>query len=224
MSVGWSIFVSVALGIIVGLASWRVGASLTEGIILVFLTEVALGIFNIDRLLRPKPAERMQHIAPEANILKRAREMRARAKHSLYCNWCAMEYDGNLKKYFDEFRGLESTVYRLINVKRRPIDIAVHLERFIGEIRTGKYVVTSTRHQAFEFLVADKNEVLILVPYATQYGLSEGFYSADVDLAHAIFRMYEDLLNEGNSLVIPAEVSDNEAKEIITEWIEEVMQ
>lgn len=77
MSIGLSIFVSVAFGIIVGLASWQVGASLIEGIILVVLTEVALGIFNIDRLLRPKPAQRMQHITPEASILKRAREMRA---------------------------------------------------------------------------------------------------------------------------------------------------
>lgn len=189
MSVGWSIFVSIALGIIVGLASWRVGASLIEGTILVFLTEIALGVFNLDRLLRPKPAERIEHIAPEANILKRAREMRARSKHSLHCIWCAMEYDGDLKKYFDEFRGLEPTVYRLINVKRQPIGISTHLEHFIGEIRTGKYVVTSTRHQAFEFLVADKNEVLILVPYATQYGLSEGIYSTDVDFAHAVFQI-----------------------------------
>lgn len=130
-----------------------------------------------------------------------------------------MEYNDILKKYFDEFRGLEPTVYRLININRWPSEIGAHLERFIHEIKTGKYVVTSTRHQAFEFLVADKNEVLLLVPFATKYGLCEGFHSADVDLAQAFFRMYDDLAHEGTPLIIPAEASDDDAKAIIAEWI-----
>jgi len=205
----------------VGLASWRVGATLVEGIILVFLTEVALGIFNIDRLLRPKPAHRMEHITPERDIVKRAREMRARSSRSIYCNWCAMEYNDSLKAYFDEFRGSDAIVYRLININKHPKGTAAHLERFISEMQNGKYVVTSTRYQAFEFLVADKDEVLILVPDATKYGFSEGFYLADGDLAHAFFRMYEGLVSEGAPLQIPIEADDDQAKEIIAEWIKQ---
>lgn len=219
MPISWTIVGAVILALSVYFISLRAGTSMTEGVILVLLAEIVLGIFSIDRLLRPKPTERIEHIAPEAKILKRAREMRGRSEHSIHCIWCSMEYDDTLKKYFDEFRGLEPTICRLINVKKRPSDISAHLERFINEIRAGKYVITSTRHEAFEFLISDKSEILILVPYATQYGLSEGFYSTDVDFAHAIFRMYEDLVSEGNQLVIPKQVDDSEAKKIIAEWI-----
>jgi len=219
LPIRWTIVLAVVLGIVIYSVSLKLGATPIEGAILVFLAEIVLGIFSLDRLLRPKPAERIEHIAPEANILRRAREMRGRSERSLHCIWCAMDYDDKLRKYFDEFRGLKPTVYRLLNVKRWPSDVSAHLESFIGEIKAGKYVVTSTRHEAFEFLIADKNEVLILVPYATQYGLSEGFYSIEVDFAHAVFRMYEDLVKEGNPLVIPVQADDNEAKRIIAEWI-----
>lgn len=224
MTIGWTIFVAIVIAIIVGLASRQAGASVIEMIILIFLADMLLGIFNLDKLLRPRPAERIEHIAPEPKILKRAREMRARANRSLHCSWCSMEYDDALKTYLDEFRGLKPVVHRLINIKRRPSDISAHLGRFIAEIRAEKYVVTSTHHEAFEFLIADKNELLLLVPYATQYGISEGFYSTDVDFANAISRMYEHLALDGNQLVIPAEADDNEAKRIVAEWIEKGMK
>jgi hypothetical protein len=219
LPIGWAIAVSLISGGVTSFLSWRAGASLIEGIIIVFLVEIVVGIISLDRLLRAKPTERIEHIAPETKILKRAREMRGRSDRSLHCIWCSMEYDNNLQDYFEGFRGLKPTVYRLINVRRRPSDVADHLGLFINEIRAGKYVITSTHHEAFEFLIGDKKEVLLLVPYATQYGISEAMYSVDVDFAHAVFRTYESLENDGSKLVIPVQADDNEAKRIIAEWI-----
>lgn len=218
MSVRWTIIVALGAGIITGLASRAAGASLVEGLTLIFLVEIVLGIYNLDRLQRPGP-ETIKHIKSEPEILKHAREMRERAERSLHSIWCSMDYDAALEKYFEEFRGLKTVVSRLINVKARPEDVSRHLDSFINEIRAARYMVTSTRHSAFEFLIADKNEVLFLVPRPTQYGLSEGIHSIDNDFTYAVLRMHEDLVKEGNQLVIPAGTDDDQARAIIAKWV-----
>ena len=196
------------------------GASVVEGIMLVLLGEIVLGIFSLDRLLRPKSIATIEHITPEADILKRAREMQGRADRSVHCIWCAMDYDVKLRKYFDDVRGITPVVHRLVNVTKRPKDVSAHLTSFVAEIKAGKYVVTSTKHEAFEFLIADKSEIMILVPYATKDGFSEGFYSTDVDFANAIFHMYDDLMKQGKTLHIPLEADEEVTRQIIEEWVE----
>lgn len=219
MSAGWVTTLAVVLAVIVFFVSNYLKASPIESVTFVFLSEILLGLFNFDRLLRAKVPERIEHIQKEEDVIRKARQMRARARHSLHCIWCSMEYDAKLKEYFEEFRGLDLVVYRLINVKRRPDKVADHINRFIKEIRSGKYVVTSTSHEAFEFLISDRDEAMLLVPHPTKYGLSEGVHSTDLDFAYAIYRMYEGLANVGNQLSIPPEKSDEDAKAIIDSWI-----
>lgn len=69
----------------------------------------------------------------------------------MYCSWCAMNYGHELRKYFSEFKEIDSKVYRLINVKREPEHVFGHLKEFAQELTMGKYIVTTTGHGAFEF-------------------------------------------------------------------------
>ena len=219
MPVGWVVFVAIVLAVIIFFVSNFAGASPIESVIFIFLSEILLGLFNFDRLLRARVSQRVEHIEDEDDIINKARQMRGRTRRSLHSIWCSMEYDESLRKYFEEFRGLEPTIYRLVNVKKQAREVNDHINHFLNEIRSEKYVITSTSHEAFEFFICDRDETLLLVPRPTKYGLSEGIYSADTDFAYAMYRMYEGLANAGNRLMIPSDVSDEDAKTIIENWI-----
>ena len=218
---GWTIVLATGLAVVVGLAAQLGKATLVDTCVLILLAEALLGIVSIEWHLRRRLPERVEHIQRESDIVDRARHMRRRAKREVHCIWCSMEYDDDLRKYFDEFRGVSAIVCRLINVRKRPGDVANHLELFIDEIKNGKYVVTSTSHEAFEFFIVDRAETLLLVPHPTRYGLSEGIYSPDADFAYAMFHMYRGLAFAGNQLVIPKDQNDNDVKSTIDKWIKD---
>jgi len=178
-----------------------------------------VGIFSIDWTLRRRPAQRVEHIEREKDIVDRARKIRGNAEREIHCIWCSMDYGTDLQKYFSEFRGIKPTVYRLVNVRKQGPHMVNHLEQFISEIKDYKYIVTSTRHEAFEFFVADKGELLLLIPHPTKYGICEGIYSCMPGFAYAVYQMYQQLAAAGNTLVIPAAATDAEASIIIREWV-----
>jgi hypothetical protein len=223
MSTSAILILSITLGIITFLASFfaaKIDAA--QSVMFVFLVEMVVGIYSIDKHMRHRPSQRFEHLENERSIIQKAQQMKTEANRSIHCIWCSMDYDEDLIKHFEGFRNIKATVFRLINVKKHPKDVTKHLNGFIKEIKEGKYVVTSTSHEAFEFLVIDKAaQVQLLIPHPTKYGFSEGIYSADIDFANAICRMYEELEKKGNNLDIPYTANDEEAKHIIDKWVTE---
>jgi hypothetical protein len=223
MSSSAILILSITLGIITFLASFFAAkVDAPQSVMFVFLVELVVGIFSIDKHLRHKPSQKFEHLDNEHDLIKKAQQMRNEAKKSIHCIWCSMDYDDDLKKHFEGFRNTKAIVYRLINVKKHSNDVLVHLFEFIKELKENKYIVTSTNHEAFEFLVIDKSaQVELLIPHPTTYGFSEGIYSADTDFANAIYHMYDSLEKKGNKLLIPTKADESEAKEIIEKWVNE---
>lgn len=166
----------------------------------------------------------------EKKILRKADEMEDDVSMNLYAMWCVMEYGPRLRKYFERlhasiFQKADVTLHRLINVSAvGPNNVAEHLCSAIEEIKAKKYHVSSTSHRAYECMIIDRDQALLLIPHAVRRVLYWGLFSEDEHFVNSMAVNFGQLENEGVPLDIPPDADDLSARTLIKAWIDKVAE
>jgi hypothetical protein len=212
--------VTVLVAIVATVGGVAAHMDMGQTLVLTITAETLTLMAELFFLMRSQVEEpEVDFIKGEKAILRRGSGMKDDAKREILAIWCVMQYGPSLKKYFDDFRG-SFVLRRLINVKKfGSKNVSDHLSHFLKELKSGSYVVTSTTHSSFEFLVMDKTEALFLCPHHVTGELHAGIFSKNEHFVGTIIGTFEKLDSEGTRLEIPEGTDDKTAKSLIDDWI-----
>jgi hypothetical protein len=156
-------------------------------------------------------------------ILSRSSIVRAKAKRSIEAVWCfsSYDYEKDLKPYFEKEHELLKKgikIRRIINnriVSRK--DILDHCNEFKEEILNGSYKLSLSEEIRREFLIIDRQRIIIYEEAAVGYGpgLAFGPYEFHDLLEHYI-RDFEQAFEHGKKLSTTKERFDDD----IQTWLE----
>lgn len=210
----------MVLAVTMALVQALTPVDVVEAVTIGLLGEVVLLLVNVYTAQR-KPSPKVRLAYGERRVTNIARQIRKRADRDICSIWCSMAWSRDLEQYFDEELKLANIrISRLINPRKE--GVLKHLSGCVNDIKKGKYSVTSTNHSAFEFIVADSKEALMLIPYTLRPEISLGIYSKeDENFVSAMVRLFESLQKEGDNLSISEQATESEAKERIQKWIRE---
>lgn len=217
------IWASALLATVMALVQRWTALAVIDAVTIGLLAEIVLLLIN-DAVVREKPAQKVKAIYGEPDIVNMVRTMRNKAKHRIHSIWCSMDWTPDLEAYFLEFKGImdkkKIPVLRLINLEKAGNAVVQHLSEFREEIKTGKYIVASTPHTAFEFMVVDNKEALLLLPHAVRPEIALGIYSEDESFVNALVHLFITLWHKENELSVPIESSEDQITSSFHAWIQ----
>lgn len=211
---------SLLVAIISGIVGYAVHLDFGQHLILILVSEILTFVVEITFVVRgKKEAHVVELVIGENDIRAKATSMKNMAQDQIYAMWCVMRYGPSLQQYFEQFRG-NFILRRLINVKKMGSkNVTEHLLAFQKELKSGKYIVTSTTHQAYECLVVDRKQALFLCPHHVTGAMHLGLFSMNDHYVSTIIATFEKLEGEGTRLEIPEGTTDAHVKEIIEQWV-----
>jgi len=214
-------------GLVTSLVGFYAKLDIGQTMILILVSEILLiEISSYISLQRSRRKSAIEVLRGEAKIFKRCIKMQKDAEALVYALWCIPRYTLTVEKYFDEAteyvrKKLKLKICRLINIREAGAErVKEHLASSLDILRSGKYVVYSTSHKAFEYLVIDRKNALFLAPHAIRDDLYMAICGREESFVYCLIELFDDLCRRGTELKIPDMKDESQLKAYINNWID----
>jgi len=220
------ILIGLIIAFTITIAGWFVKLEPADNLILnVVVQAFMLHIVNYVEAQKAKGLKALENLKGGKRILKRALSMISRAKTEICATWCIPRYDKELEDYYKRVAHLldknrEVTLRRAINFREVGRERAeAHLLLMGRFLRRRQYIVYSTLHRAFEYIVVDGREALFLVPHAIRKDADFAVYGRQESFVFSWDEAFRELTSQGVNLEIPENVNDDGLRAAIRTWV-----
>jgi len=175
---------------------------------------------------RKIPRRALKSLRGERKVFRKAVELQKQARSLIYASWCISRFSLTTEDYFKdttkEIGGKQNlVVHRLINVPEVGDDrVKGHLDKHLDMIKDGRYVVYSTDHKAFEYIIVDRKDALFLAPHAVRADLYMGLYGREESFVYCLIELFNEMCKKGDRLEMPQTDDKEELRAHINRWVD----